>query len=122
MRLQQALAAFGRMTGANRAYIVLGENPIRVHTWSENDTPYPPGWPEAAFSLPSEVKQVGLQTTTVPDVARLPPSDAKNTLLAVGVRAWACVVLQRLDHDRGILGSTSFGAAVDFISHLPRRV
>ena len=104
VRLQQALAAFGRMTGANRAYIVLGENPIRVHTWSENDTPYPPGWPEAAFSLPSEVKQVGLDTITVPDVARLPPSDAKNTLLAVGVRAWACVVLQRLDHDRGILG------------------
>ena len=110
VRLQQALAAFGRMTGANRAYIVLGENPIRVHTWSENDTPYPPGWPEAAFSLPGEVKQVGLDTITVPDVARLPPSGAKTTLVAVGVRAWACVVLQRLDHDRGILGFDKLGA------------
>ena len=102
-RLEQALAEFGRTIDSDRAYIVLGENPIRVYAWSEDDAPYPPGWPEAALSLPSEFKQVEFDIITAPDVALLQPSDAKNTLLAVGVRAWACVVLQRPGY-RGVLG------------------
>jgi signal transduction histidine kinase len=103
-RLEQVLAEFGRMTEADRVYVVLGENPLRVYAWSENDAPYPPGWPEAALSLPSEFKQVGLDIITAPDVARLPPGGAKRTLLAAGARAWACVVLQRPDYHRGVLG------------------
>ena len=102
-RLEQALAEFGRMTGADRVYVVLGEDPIRVYAWSEGDVPYPPGWPEAALSLPNEFEQVGLDIITAPDVARL-AGVAKKTLLAVGIRAWACVVLQRPDFRRGILG------------------
>ena len=103
-RLEQALAAFGRTIEADRVYFVLGENPSRVYAWSEDDAPYPLGWPEAAISLPGEFEQVGLDIITAPDVARLPPSDAKKTLLAAGVHAWACVVLQRPGYHRGILG------------------
>ncbi len=103
-RLEQALAAFGRTIEADRVYFVLGENPSRVYAWSEDDAPYPPGWPEAAISLPGEFEQIGLDIITAPDVARLPPSDAKKTLLAAGVHAWACVVLQRPGYHRGILG------------------
>jgi signal transduction histidine kinase len=103
-RLKQALAEFGKTIEADRVYVVLGENPIRISAWSENDAPYPLGWPTAALSLPSEFKQVGLDIVSVPDVARLPPGSGKRTLLAAGVRAWACVVLQRPDYHRGILG------------------
>ena len=103
-RLEQALAEFGRTIEADRVYIVLGENPIRVYAWSENDAPYPPGWPEAALSLPNEFKQVGLGVITTPDVARLPFGDARKTLLDFGIRAWACVVLQQAGYDRCILG------------------
>jgi signal transduction histidine kinase/CheY-like chemotaxis protein len=103
-RLEQALAEFGRTIEADRVYIVLGENPIRVYAWSENDAPYPPGWPERALSLPGEFKQVGLGIITTPDVARLPPGGAKTTLDTFGVRAWACVVLRRPGWARGILG------------------
>jgi signal transduction histidine kinase len=103
-RLEQALADFGRTIGVDRVYVVLGENPVRVYTWSEDDAPYPPGWPEAALSLPSEFEQVGLDTITVPDVARLSPSAARNTLLGFGIRAWACVVLEQAGYDRCILG------------------
>ncbi len=103
-RLEQALAGFGRMIEADRAYVVVSENPIRVYAWSEDDAPYPPGWPEAALSLPSEFKQVEFDIITAPDVALLPPGGAKKTLLAAGVRAWACLVLQRPDYHRGILG------------------
>ena len=103
-RLEQALAKFGRAIEADRVYIVLGENPIRVYAWSENDAPYPPGWPERALSLPGEFKQVGLGVITTPDVARLPFGDARKTLLNFGIRAWACVVLQQAGYDRCILG------------------
>jgi signal transduction histidine kinase len=82
---------------------VLGEDPSQVYAWSEDNAPYPPEWPEAALSLPSGFKQVGLDIITAPDVALLPPGDGKTTLLAVGVFAWACVVLQRPGY-RGVLG------------------
>jgi signal transduction histidine kinase len=103
-RLEQALAEFGRTIEADRVYIVLGEYPIRIYTWSEDDAPYPPGWPEAALSLPSEFKEFGLDTIIAPDVARLPAGRAQETLKTFGVRAWACVVLQRPSWERGILG------------------
>jgi signal transduction histidine kinase len=103
-RLEQALAEFGRTIEADRVYIVLGENPIRVCAWSDDDAPYPAGWPGAALSLPDEFKQVGLDTIVAPDVARLPPGSAQEMLKTFGVRAWACVVLQRPSWERGILG------------------
>ena len=103
-RLEQALAEFGRTIEADRVYVVLGENPIRVYAWSEDVAPYPPGWPEAALSLPDEFKPVGLDVIVAPDVARLPPGGAKETLHTFGVRAWACVVLRRPGWQRGILG------------------
>jgi len=103
-RLEQALAQFGKMIEADRAYIVLGESPVRVYAWSEGDSPYPLGWPQAALSLPSELKQVGLDIISAENVARLPPGGARETLLAAGVRAWACVVLQRPGFHWGVLG------------------
>jgi signal transduction histidine kinase len=103
-RLEQALAEFGRTIEADRVYIVLGENPIRVYAWSDDEAPYPAGWPGAALSLPDEFKQVGLDTIVAPDVARLPRGSAQKTLSTFGVRAWACVVLRRPSWERGILG------------------
>jgi signal transduction histidine kinase len=103
-RLEQALAEFGRTIEADRVYVVLGDNPIRVYAWSEDVAPYPPGWPEAALSLPDEFKPVGLDVIVAPDVARLPRGGAKETLHTFGVRAWSCVVLRRPGWQRGILG------------------
>jgi signal transduction histidine kinase len=40
----------------------------------------------------------------VPDVARLPPSRARQTLLDFGVRGWACVALRRPGWEQAILG------------------
>jgi signal transduction histidine kinase len=103
-RLEQALAEFGRMVEADRVYVVLSESPIRVYSWSEDHAPYLPGWPERALSLPGEFKEVGLGIIATPDIALLPPSGARKTLLSFGIRAWACVVLQRAGYDRSILG------------------
>jgi signal transduction histidine kinase len=103
-RLEQALAEFGRMVEADRVYVVLSESPILVYAWSENDAPYPPGWPERALWLSGEFKQVRLGIIATPDVALLPFGDARKTLFGFGVRAWACVVLQQAGYDRCILG------------------
>jgi signal transduction histidine kinase len=103
-RLKQALAEFGRTMEADRGYVVFSESPLRVYGWSEDYAPYPPGWPEAALSLSAKFEQVALGIITVPDVARLPPGDAKETLLAFRIRAWACVELQQSGGDRCILG------------------
>ena len=103
-RLEQALAEFGRTIEADRVYVVLSEDPIRVYSWSEDHAPYLPGWPERALSLPGEFKQVGLGVITAPDVARLSAGGARKTLLSFGIRAWACVVLQQAGYDRCILG------------------
>ncbi len=103
-RLEQALAEFGRMVEADRVYVVLSESPIRVYSWSEDRAPYLPGWPERALSLPGEFKQVRPGIVATPDIARLPPSGARKTLLSFGIRAWACVVLQQAGYDRCILG------------------
>ena len=57
-----------------------------------------------ALSLPGEFKQVRPGIVATPDIARLPPSGARKTLLSFGIRAWACVVLQQAGYDRCILG------------------
>jgi signal transduction histidine kinase/CheY-like chemotaxis protein len=103
-RLEQALAEFGRTIEADRVYVVLSEDPIRAYSWSEGHAPYLPGWPEWALSLAGEFKQVALGVITAPDVARLPPGGARETLLGFEVRAWACVVLQQAGYDQCILG------------------
>jgi signal transduction histidine kinase len=112
-RLKQALAEFGRTIEADRAYVVLGVSPMRAYAWSEGEAPYPPGWPEAALSLPEEFTQVGRDVITAQDVARLPPGRAKQTLLAFGVRGWACVLLRRPGWERGILGFDKLRPARD---------
>jgi len=103
-RLKQALADFARTIEADRAYVVLGKSSIWACAWSEDEAPYRRGWPEAALSLPEEFKESRLDIVTAPDVARLPPGRATQTLLDFGVRGWACVVLRRPGWERAILG------------------
>ena len=49
------LGEFGRTIGADRAYVVLDEKPIRAHTWSEDGKAFPPGWPGQALTLPGQL-------------------------------------------------------------------
>jgi signal transduction histidine kinase/CheY-like chemotaxis protein len=103
-RLKQALAELGVAIGADRAYVVLAKRPIRTFSWSVDEAPFPPGWPEASLALPEQLKNVGHDIVTVPDAARLPAGDAKKTLMTFGVRAWAGVSLLRPGCSPGILG------------------
>ena len=103
-RLKQVLGEFGRAIGAERAYVVLDENPVRVHAWSADAKAYPPGWPNQALTLSAQLRPAGSDMVTVPNVAALPPGAGKDTLSAAGVRGWTCVPLTRLGRVRGIMG------------------
>jgi signal transduction histidine kinase len=103
-RLKQVLGELCRAISVERAYVVLDEKPIRVHAWSTDGKAYPPGWPNRALPLSTRLGAVGPDIVTVPDVARLPPSDVKDALVAAGVRGWICVPLIRPGRVPGIMG------------------
>jgi signal transduction histidine kinase len=119
-RLTQVLAELGRaMGGVERAYVVLAENPPRVHAWCADEAPFPAGWPEDALALSAQLGEGGHDIVTVPDVAAMPPGDAKNKLRAVGLRGWACVSLNRPGRVRGIMAFDKFQPAWSTVFPVP---
>ena len=107
-RLKQVLGEFSRTIGADRAYIVMDEQPIRVHTWSGDGKAFPPAWPNKALTLAEQLGVAEPDSVTVPDVAALPTGPVKDALTAAGVRAWACVPLTRPGRVRSIMGFDAF--------------
>src|SRR5262249_20127861 len=101
-RLKQVLGEVGGVIGAQRAYVVLDEDPIRLHVWSADGRACPPGWPNQALAVSAQLATAESDIVTVPDVAALPPGEAKEMLSAVGVRSFACVSLIRPGRVRGI--------------------
>ena len=108
-RLKQVLGEFGRAIGADRAYVVLDEKPVRSHLWSADAKPFPSGWPDQALTLSEPLVEVEADDVTVPDVAALPPGPLKDALTLAGVRAWACVPLTRPGRVRSMMGFDAFG-------------
>jgi signal transduction histidine kinase len=107
-RLAQVLGELARAIGAERAYLVLDEEPIRVHAWSMDGKAYPPGWPYQALALSAQFGTAGSDIVTIPDVAALQPGTTKDTLTAAGVRAWVRVPLIRPGRVQGIMGFDAF--------------
>ena len=118
-RLTQVLSELCRAIGVERGYVVLDEKPARVHAWSTDGKAYPPDWPHQALAVSSQLRTAVSEIVTVPDVAALPPSPAKDMLAAAGVRGWASVPLIREDRVRGIMGFDAFQPAWDRVFPLP---
>ena len=109
-RLKQVLGEFGRAIGADRAYVVLDEKPVRSHLWSADARPFPPAWPDQALTFSRPLVGVEADDITVPDVAALPPSQLKDALTLAGVHAWTCVPLTRPGRVRSMMGFDVFGS------------
>jgi len=118
-RLKQVLGELCRAIGVERAYVVLDENPIRVHAWSADGTAYPPGWPHQALALFAQLGVTGPDIITVPDVSALPRGTVKDTLAACGVRGWACVPLIRPGRLGGIMAFDALQQTWDNVFPLP---
>jgi signal transduction histidine kinase len=117
-RLKQVLGEFSRAIGADRAYAILDENPIRAYRWSRDGIAFPPGWPNQALTVSEQlgVAEVGI---TVPDAMALPPGPAKDALTVAGVRAWACVPLTRPGRVRSIMAFDRFRPIRNKIQPMP---
>jgi len=107
-RLTQVLGELGRTVGADRAYVVLDEKPIRAYTWSRDGTAFPSGWPNQVLALSEQLGVAEPDYRTIPDVTTLPPGPAREALVAAGVRAWACVPLMRPGRARSLMGFDRF--------------
>ena len=107
-RLKQVLGEFSRTIGADRAYVVLDENPIRAYKWSRDGKAFPPGWPNQALTLSEQLGVAERDIVTVPDAMALPPGPAKDALAVAGVRAWSCVPLTRPGRVRSIMAFDRF--------------
>jgi signal transduction histidine kinase len=107
-RLREVLGEFGRTIGADRAYVVLDEKPVRAHTWSEDGKAFPPSWPGQALTLPAQLGAGEPDIVSVPNVNALPPGPVKDVLTAAGVRDWTCVPLTRPGRVRSIMGFDAF--------------
>jgi len=107
-RLKQVLGEFSRAIGADRAYVVLDEKPLRLHTWSADGNGFPSGWPDQALTLSEQLGATEPDSVTVSDVTALAAGPLKDTLTAAGVRAWACVQLTRPGRVRSIMGFDAF--------------
>ena len=118
-RLKQVLGELSRTIGVDRAYVVLDEKPIRVHTWSKEGVAFPPGWPRQALVVAEQLGVAEPDSLTVPDATALPPGPVKDALTEAGVRAWACVPLIRPGRVRGIMGFDRFRPIRNRISPVP---
>ena len=107
-RLKQVLGEFSRTIGAGRAYVVLDEQPVRIYKWAAEGKTFPPGWPDQVLAFSAQLGVADGEHVTVPDVAGLPQGPAKDALTAAGVRAWACVPLNRPGRVRSIMGFDAF--------------
>jgi signal transduction histidine kinase len=112
-RLKQVLGEFSGVIGAQRAYVVLDENPVRLHVWSADGKACPPGWPDQALAVSARLAAAESDILTVPDVAALQPGETKQMLSAAGVRGFACVPLIRPGRVRGIMGFDTYLPARD---------
>jgi signal transduction histidine kinase/ActR/RegA family two-component response regulator len=107
-RLKQVLGEFSRMIGADRAYVVLDENPIRVYEWTRDGIALPPAWPNEALKFSGQLGVAEGDSVTVPDAMALPPGPARDALTLAGVRAWSCVPLIRPGRVRSIMAFDAF--------------
>jgi signal transduction histidine kinase len=104
-RLTDVLGDLCRAIGADRGYVVLAEDPIRVHAWCADGAAYPPGWPEQALEMSALLgADQADDIIAVPEVSALPAGAAKDALTAARIRGWACVPLIRPGRARGIMG------------------
>src|SRR5713226_9421597 len=113
-RLKEVLGEFGRTIGADRAYVVLDEKPIRVHTWSEDGKAFPPGWVRSIMGFDA-FRPIRNRTYPVP-IVRLAGDAVANAIEREFLERDRAKLTVRLERARRMqmVGSLESGIAHNF--------
>jgi signal transduction histidine kinase/CheY-like chemotaxis protein len=87
--IRRALGELAACLGANRAYFLLSCESLRIETWCEEGITLPPNWPESAPALAAQLNPAAEALVHVASVRRLPPGEARDMSVALGLTGWA---------------------------------
>jgi signal transduction histidine kinase len=106
-RLEQVLGELGRAISFDRVYVVLDQDPVRIHAWSAEGAAHPPGWPGQVLQLSELLGTSGPDIIIIPDVKALSSGNLKDALSAADAGAWVCIPLIQSGRVAGIMGFDS---------------
>ncbi|HEX4182958.1 MAG TPA: two-component system VirA-like sensor kinase, partial [Caulobacteraceae bacterium] len=107
-RVKRVIGALGRTIGADRAYVVRTDGPGPAQIWSANGAQSPEDWPAQAPAVFDRLTTTGPGVINIPDVAALPPGEARDALIAGGVSSWLCVPFDRSGRAQGVMAFDAF--------------
>jgi signal transduction histidine kinase len=103
-QVQRALGELANCVGADRAYFVIDGKPAQAYKWCREGTEFPPGWPENAITLASQLDTSQECQVRIHNVGKLPPGEQRDALRAANVRRWLCFRSKGVTRLQGVLG------------------
>ncbi|MEJ0015207.1 MAG: two-component system VirA-like sensor kinase [Acetobacteraceae bacterium] len=102
--IELALAEMARCLGAERAYYLRSDSTAPAYRWSREGVPFPPGWPDQAWTVAARNSPAEDGILRIPRIVRLPPGEDRDVLLAAGLKGWASTCRRTQDGGSVLLG------------------
>ena len=90
-QINRALAELAELAHADRAYLVLADEPTQIASGAGTGWYFPPNWPDRAPAMVARLDATRAGSVQIRSVDRMPPSADKDTLIAADLGGWACV-------------------------------
>jgi signal transduction histidine kinase len=102
--VELALGELATHMGADRAYFVLGGEPLRLYRWCRDGVCFCADWPQGALRLAERLGQQDMEALQIPDVCGLDGGEVADTLLAKGLQAWLFIPSRAKQRPCSVLG------------------
>lgn len=90
-QIQQALGELAELVRADRAYIVMSCERVRINKWCREGITFPADWPDRAPAVMARLGLTAEGNLHIRSMDRLQPGTDKDRLAAAGVGSLACV-------------------------------
>ena len=90
-QIQQALGELAELVHADRAYIVMSCERVRINKWCGEGITFPSDWPDRAPAVMARLGPTAEGNLHIRSTDRLQPGTDKDRLVAAGVGSWVCV-------------------------------
>ena len=89
--IERALEELAALISADRAYFVIGGDPVQVYQWSGTPESLPAGWPAGALKLARQSMPEEGGIIHIPRVDHLFRGGNMDLPAAAGLRSWLCI-------------------------------